>query len=508
MNSMKKHASALIIVIFVMSSACINVSSRDIVEHFELYFKIESSEEVFKLRSLELYIENLTLGNFSFGSIVVDDVVSAVKAFNMSEIEKGEYTLSFRVTGRIVDASNTTHRISESLSTNVKVQEGGVTVGLRIIKERENYKIKVGNIYNPPMKDEDVLLIRASVLTKDDHRELVEAIRENQRLREKLLEEFNSTGNYAYYRSYIDLSYPIRAFADLGRERELTETELKILTLTLKANNAYYSNHTPPNKSYYIVAFSNETPYDFIPKIESKFQSKLPFVYYKGRGFYPYPVTAVNWITSYFNRRDYEKGIALLNELDSLMEVEELNGKKYALFKVYFHYRNSSIPWVSSFSQGIAAGLYAKAYNITKNETYLEKAQLLMNSFELKGEEGFVINTTYGTWFLEYNFDPTFLVLNGHIITMKGLYNYYQVTGDERALELFNEGVESVKKALKDCDAGDWSLYSVKGLRASESYHRLHIELLVWLYNTTGDRYFLEYAEKWKGYIEKKGITP
>ncbi|RLF75494.1 hypothetical protein DRN39_07195, partial [Thermococci archaeon] len=85
-----------------MSSACINVSPRDIVEHFELYFKIESSEEVFKLRSLELYIENLTLGNFSFGSIVVDDVVSAVKAFNMSEIEKGEYTLSFRVTGRIV----------------------------------------------------------------------------------------------------------------------------------------------------------------------------------------------------------------------------------------------------------------------------------------------------------------------------------------------------------------------------------------------------------------------
>lgn len=57
------------------------------------------------------------------------------------------------------------------------------------------------------------------------------------------------------------------------------------------------------------------------------------------------------------------------------MSVEEYNGMKYGLFNVYFQYVNSSIPWASSYSQGMAAGLYAQAYNKTKDQKYLDQSK-------------------------------------------------------------------------------------------------------------------------------------
>lgn len=103
----------------------------------------------------------------------------------------------------------------------------------------------------------------------------------------------------------------------------------------------------------------------------------------------------------------------------------------------------------------MTAGLYARAYNLTENETYLETARLFLNSFSLPlSQNGFVVQTKYGPWYLEYNYYPEQLVLNGHIITLQGLY-YWKVTGDERTYDLFWEGAMSVKKALPDFDTGD-----------------------------------------------------
>jgi hypothetical protein len=120
------------------------------------------------------------------------------------------------------------------------------------------------------------------------------------------------------------------------------------------------------------------------------------------------------------------------------MSVEDYNGMKYGLFNVYFQYSNSSIPWASSYSPGMVAGLYAQAYNKTKNKKYLAQSNLLFNSFKIPlNVRGFIAHIKYGNWFLEYNFKPNHLILNGHIITMKGIYTYYQVTGDILTLELF-----------------------------------------------------------------------
>lgn len=310
--------------------------------------------------------------------------------------------------------------------------------------------------------------------------------------------------------SFPDAGYTVHVFAKIARERDLTDSELKILEITLKANECYFSKREPPEKSYYVISFSEKRPHEGIPYVECpNFTSRLPFVYYKGRGFQYYPVTATNWAYFYLKRGMNEDAEAILKEMLPLMEVEETNNLTVGLFKVYFSPpgESSYISWISSFSQGMLAGLYAWLYNETGNRSYLQAAQLIFNSFYMPAEEkGFVENTSYGLWFLEYPCKRDFLILNGHIITLKGLWLYYNFTEDERAEELFWKGVESVEKALPDCDTGSWSLYAVNGSPAREDYHRLHINLLVWLYAKTEREIFLEYAKKWNDYLREKGL--
>ncbi|NJE54163.1 D-glucuronyl C5-epimerase family protein [Thermococcus sp. 21S9] len=310
---------------------------------------------------------------------------------------------------------------------------------------------------------------------------------------------------------FPDVNYPVRVFASIAERRNLTGAELSILNLTLHADLCYFSLNGTPRESYYVVSFSDLHPRG-VPHLDCpNFTSPLPFVYYRGRGFQYYPVTASNWAYHYLKGEKVREAEAILNAMLPLRETRRFNGRPVALFNVYFAPPDTNVtpPWVSSFSQGMLAGLYAWLYNETGNETYLTVARELFNSFYLPlGEGGFVENTSYGLWFLEYPFRPDFLVLNGHIITMKGLWLYYRFTGDGRAVELFQRGVESVKRALPHCEANNWSLYAVNGPPAREDYHRLHVRLLVWLYVRTGDGIFLGYAERWNGYLEQRGLEP
>jgi hypothetical protein len=358
--------------------------------------------------------------------------------------------------------------------------------------------------------DEKTILTNGIAIPFYEQLELMSVLYDNNMVRKSLFDKYKSTGNSEYYRSYLDSGYTLNTFFNLAKERKLTSTEINILIITLKANNAYYFNHTSLQNDAQIGTFSSKAPYNTSNLfVNSKFTSKLPFVYYKGQGWQLYPVSATFWASEYFKQGDYQDGIDILDELSHYMSVENYKGMKYGVFKVYFQYSNSPIPWASSYSQGMATGLYAQAYNKTKDKKYLDQSNLLFNSFKLpQNEGGFITQTKFGYWFLEYNFKPKHLILNGHIITMQGIYNYYQVTKNPLALTLFNEGTTSVKNILPQMDSGDWSYYALTGndekpaWKANRFYMGLHIELLNWLYSTTSDPTFSQYAQKWQGYLK------
>ncbi|NJD98425.1 D-glucuronyl C5-epimerase [Thermococcus sp. LS1] len=330
----------------------------------------------------------------------------------------------------------------------------------------------------------------------------------NKELREKYLNLWKETGNLSYLQAYRDLSYHIKTLGLMAKLGNVDGPAVRTLVLGLRATDYYYSHWSEPGRKDMILVFFNDSPYYGALKVaDGPMCSRLPFIYYTARGFNLYPVSALHWAEIYYERGDYEAMLEILDELLPFATYGRYSGTEYAVFHIYFHFQNASIPWVSGYAQGMAAGLYALAYNLTENETYLETAKLFLNSFDLPlSQNGFVVQTKYGPWYLEYNYYPEQLVLNGHIIALQGLYHYWKVTGDERAYNLFWEGAMSVKKALPDFDTGDWSRYASIYDSSSEFYHRLHIKLLVWLYMKTGDETFLEYAEKWDEYLKERGL--
>ena len=337
-----------------------------------------------------------------------------------------------------------------------------------------------------------------------------EELKRNRELRERYLELWKQTGNLSYLRAYRDLSYHVKMLSFLEKSGELTDLALRTYVLDMTATDYYYSHFSEPGRKDMILVFSNESPYyGAIRVTDGPIKSNMPFVYYPGRGFNLYPVSALHWAHVYFERGRPNVSVEILRELLNFIEYGKYQTTEYALFPVYFHFQNASVPWVSGYAQGLGAGLYALAYNITGNESYLRTAELLLNSFELPlSRNGFVLQTKYGPWYLEYNYYPEQLVLNGHIIALQGLYYYWEVTKDERAYDLFWRGAMSVKRALPDFDTGEWSRYASIYDSSSDFYHRLHIRLLVWLYAKTGDGEFLEYAGRWNRYLEKRGKEP
>jgi hypothetical protein len=163
-------------------------------------------------------------------------------------------------------------------------------------------------------------------------------------------------------------------------------------------------------------------------------------------------------------------------------------------------------PWVSGMAQGRGIHVLIRAYNMTGDTKYLEAAHLALNSFYKETKDGGV---TYkdqnGWWYEEYvtgrDLEPR--VLNGMVFALLGIYEYYKFTGDQDAKFLFDQGILSLKDNLYKFDSGNWSYYDVMGNRASTSYHKLHINQMLQLYEITKDPIFGEYHEKFQGYYEK-----
>ncbi|GEM_PF-3266275 len=87
------------------------------------------------------------------------------------------------------------------------------------------------------------------------------------------------------------------------------------------------------------------------------------------------------------------------------------------------------------------------------------------------------------------------------IFALQGIHNFWVITGDTQAKMIFDNGLSSLKKNLSKYDARGWSYYDALRNIASESYHRIHIRQMKWLYEVTGDPVFAHYATDWEGDI-------
>nr|XP_034337352.1 D-glucuronyl C5-epimerase B [Crassostrea gigas]XP_034337353.1 D-glucuronyl C5-epimerase B [Crassostrea gigas]XP_034337354.1 D-glucuronyl C5-epimerase B [Crassostrea gigas]XP_034337355.1 D-glucuronyl C5-epimerase B [Crassostrea gigas]XP_034337356.1 D-glucuronyl C5-epimerase B [Crassostrea gigas] len=175
--------------------------------------------------------------------------------------------------------------------------------------------------------------------------------------------------------------------------------------------------------------------------------------------------------------------------------------------------------WYSAMGQGQAISLLVRAYVASKNNTYLEAAGKALDIFDIPSSKGGVLAKFLNSfdWYEEYPTTPSSFVLNGFIYSLIGLYDLKQMATSpvsEKAAELYNNGMRTLKAMLPMFDSGTGTFYDLRHItaglapnRARWDYHKVHIKQLYLLVQLDSDPLFKDTLQRWKGYM-KGNIAP
>lgn len=252
--------------------------------------------------------------------------------------------------------------------------------------------------------------------------------------------------------------------------------------------------------------------YDDLPKNEQG----IPLLPYKGKNEL-YPITYTQAALYYYHRyyiTNNDNTKAKFLNIANYIKDNVINIDDFAVLQYNFHVDdyNYELPATSSMSQGFALAIMSQAYSLTKDKSFLDVGNKILNSFGHSLNNGGVRNNWDGLPFYEEYIDPKSHVLNGFIFSLFGLYYYYKTTNNELAKKYFDEGIITLKSKLPEFDAKFTSYYSkLKNsddveLFASainddpDHYHELVIAQLLQLYIWTEDDYIKEFAHEFAKY--------
>lgn len=246
--------------------------------------------------------------------------------------------------------------------------------------------------------------------------------------------------------------------------------------------------------------------YGFVsPKGESSPAEKVGYVYI---GTQRNPLTVSTQGMTYYHQYlagNNSAGELFLNCADWLVDNAAL---EYGVAVWEYDYPwptyNNTPPFLSGMLQASAAKTLATAYSLTGQEKYIKTAKCGLIPFFLDVENGGVTHKDAEGWWYEEYAQPDMKVeprvLNGHMSALMDLYEYYNLTGDEQAKDLFDRGIGDLKARLPDYDTGNGSLYDSAGNIAAQKYQKIHIKQLDKIYRITGDPYFRLYRDRWAYY--------
>lgn len=162
-------------------------------------------------------------------------------------------------------------------------------------------------------------------------------------------------------------------------------------------------------------------------------------------------------------------------------------------------------PWISAMAQGEGISLLLRVFQLSKEEKYLQAARLAFSPFQYTiKQKGIVDEIKAGAvFFEEYVTEPASHVLNGHIFSLLGVYDYWRFFDNSDAAKLLRNGMATVRMFWPKWDCGYWTRYDLYPLKrlASPMYHRLHIRLMRGLAQISGDKTFLQVAERWQNML-------
>ena len=247
-------------------------------------------------------------------------------------------------------------------------------------------------------------------------------------------------------------------------------------------------------------------------------QAGIPLLNYRGRIGPQYnPIAIAQWGLGNYNlyrqSGDERRRKKFLAASAWLCAHLEQNSHGVWVWNHYFdwEYRTRlKAPWYSGLAQGQGISLLVRAYRETGANEYYHAADRAFASFLKSTDEGGVtlVDKSGNTWFEEYIVSPPTHILNGFIWAAWGVHDYFLVSRNKSAKELFDKAVETLRSNLYRYDLGFWSLYEQSGtllpMVASSYYHCLHILQLQVMHRLTGEPLFCRFADKWESYGQSR----
>ena len=244
----------------------------------------------------------------------------------------------------------------------------------------------------------------------------------------------------------------------------------------------------------------------------------IPMLDYHGKIGKQYnPIAIAQWGLGNYNlflrTRNEERRAKVLLAANWLCAHLERNAHGVSVWNHHFDWEYRTplrAPWYSGLAQGQGISLLLRAHREMNSTEYLNAAEHAFLSFQRSMDDGGVTYTDQknNLWFEEYLVTPPTHILNGFIWAAWGIYDYFLVTQNAFAQELFARAVQTLRDNLVHYDLGFWSLYEQSGTRlpmvASPFYHRLHIVQLRVMHMLTGDEIFTIYADRWENYTRSR----
>jgi hypothetical protein len=167
------------------------------------------------------------------------------------------------------------------------------------------------------------------------------------------------------------------------------------------------------------------------------------------------------------------------------------------------HEYNTQATWLSALTQGNAISVLIRAYQLTKDEVFLQVARRAVRTFELEIRDGgiAVSLSNNGVFFEEVASYPAAHILNGYILALFGLYDYVAYTDDANIDALIKRSLTTLHTLINEFDIGYWSCYDLRFRNPSPLFYQaLHVTLLEALARFSGCQHCAALAARWDRY--------
>jgi len=233
----------------------------------------------------------------------------------------------------------------------------------------------------------------------------------------------------------------------------------------------------------------------------------IPFVNYKDLGLKRNYLFVTIWgiycLQKFlrFNHKKFRE--KFIKQADWLVQNSKKDYKRGVFWKTDFEWNEEGTvlkpPFVAAMGQGMTISLLIRAYRLTGEMKYLNLVRDTIKLFSLDIKDGGVRTEESGYFFYEeicaY---PLVRILDGFLISLIGLHDYYITFKDSVSRKLFEDGIRSLEWKLnywnyKNC----WSWYYPGKKLSCRFYNKFNICLLLILYKITKIEKFKIVAESW-----------